>query len=962
MIRWWENASVAKKLYAVVGLMAALVVTELFTIFFAMATLSSVRAFVAGEGLWSKAQKNAIHNLYQFALTRDENNFKEFQDLMQIPAGDRTARLELLKPDFNREVVRQGFLAGANNPDDIDGMIDLLVRFNNVSFVKDAVTAWTNADAQLDDLRAEAANLRTIVIDEGLGSPQIKKAMDRIARTNSELTKYEIHFSAALGAGSRWLESFLKKILVITAFSVELTGILLTFRFTRHLVRTLKHLRSTATAVGRGDFSAVAPVRSKDELGQTAEALNKMTSSLRRSILENSRTTDTLRRSEQRYRTLVEAISEETTVFMLDLNGVVTTWDPGSERIMGYTRYEVIGKNESIFYSMEDVLCLQPKKNLQIALSEGRFEAEMVHLKKNGTTLWANVVVRPTFDQHGKAIGFSKVIRDITRRKEYEVNLSNLNMDLERRVQLRTRDLMRSEAQVRLIANSMPVLIAQLDINETFLFVNDAFCSWFTENQQFLGKTIREVIGEERYGFNAPFIKRALKGESVCYERRSTVKAMECVFNVLLIPEFSEHGEICGCILVATDVSNYKAVETELINAKRAADVANEAKSAFLANMSHEIRTPLTAILGYLELLLTGEMIADKRAASLNSIKRNGKILSDLIDDILDLSKVEAGMLEIDKASVALSEMLAEINSMMGAKSVEKGLQFSIDMDSNVPTVLRTDWLRLRQILINIIGNAIKFTDHGSVTTKVRLAHPEDPLSRVEFVITDTGRGINPDQQERIFAPFTQADPSTTRKYGGTGLGLGLSKKLAQALGGDVILTSSKPGEGSTFIASIANERPDTNSLSPIQEKDAKQPFLDQSVEILKNRKILVVDDSEDNQELVKMFFAPMNAQIEIANNGEEGVIKAFAGSFDVILLDLQMPVMDGYQAIQTLRKNGYHKAVIALTAHAMEKERNRCIASGFDDYISKPINRSLLVETVCKFARQTEVVDVAQF
>jgi CheY-like chemotaxis protein len=369
--------------------------------------------------------------------------------------------------------------------------------------------------------------------------------------------------------------------------------------------------------------------------------------------------------------------------------------------------------------------------------------------------------------------------------------------------------------------------------------------------------------------------------------------------------------------------------------------------------MSHEIRTPLGAVIGFSELLVSEEMSPSERVNSVGVIKRNGLLLSNIINDILDLSKVEAGKLEIEKIDVPFSDVMKEIGSVLNLEAVEKGIELKVASEGMIPNQIKTDPLRLRQILLNIVGNAIKFTRHGSVSVNVKLATAENGSPKLVFVVKDTGEGISPDQVERLFTPFTQADVSTTRRFGGTGLGLVLSKKLANTLGGDVVLSETVPGKGSTFTITIdpglteqiffeSSAIPAANVMPfPVKKRDLNLKFL----------KILIVDDSSDNQALIKKILTSAGAHVETANNGQEGFDKAMSEDFSLILMDLQMPKMDGYEATRLLRENGYKKPIIALTAHAMKEERQRSLQSGFDDHLTKPIDHDILIKTLVNYS-----------
>lgn len=379
---------------------------------------------------------------------------------------------------------------------------------------------------------------------------------------------------------------------------------------------------------------------------------------------------------------------------------------------------------------------------------------------------------------------------------------------------------------------------------------------------------------------------------------------------------------------------------------KMAAEAANTAKSTFLANMSHEIRTPLTAIIGFSETLLDTSQTMSERVESINTVIRSGKHLMQIINDILDLSKVEADKLDIEQLSVSPFEILADVHSLVSLMAENKGLFFEVEYDFPMPEMIVTDPVRLKQIIINLCNNAVKFTQKGGVHVKVSF---NNNLLTVNIV--DTGIGLNQEQMEKIFSPFTQADTSTTRQYGGTGLGLHLSKQLAKKLGGDITIEST-PEVGSCFSLTITTGDIDENKLlsyMPVIKQVSMQSITDEAG-IKVTGRVLLAEDNIDNQRLISMYLKKLGADIVIANNGKEAIEQTADTDFDLILMDMQMPVMNGIDATVRLREMDYKKPIVALTANAMKEDMDACYQAGCDDFIHKPISQQKFKDAIIKF------------
>jgi signal transduction histidine kinase/CheY-like chemotaxis protein/HPt (histidine-containing phosphotransfer) domain-containing protein len=420
---------------------------------------------------------------------------------------------------------------------------------------------------------------------------------------------------------------------------------------------------------------------------------------------------------------------------------------------------------------------------------------------------------------------------------------------------------------------------------------------------------------------------------------------------------------IMSFIFIRRYLAAMRRAEAQLIAAKAQAESASNAKTAFLANISHEIRTPMTAIVGFSDLLLQPVQTLSDRHDALQVIRRNARHLLDLINDVLDLSKIEAGKMVTTRSACDLIQALSEIVSMMRSRAVEKGLGFRVQFQGPVPRKIQTDPLRLKQILVNLLGNAIKFTASGEVRLVVSCptAVPNaDGLGKeVRFDIADTGIGMNPEQMARLFQPFTQADESTTRKFGGSGLGLDISKRLANMLGGDITVQSIS-GVGSTFTLTI-----DASPLEGFQTvTDATALLLGESiqtdpdVQLKITGNVLVAEDGPDNQHLIRHLLERAGVKVTIAENGRIAVDKARAERFDLILMDMQMPELDGYGASSELRRRGIQIPIIALTAHAMSDDREKCIQAGCTDYLTKPLDAQLLLKTVGRYLSADSQVD----
>lgn len=658
----------ASKLTTVLSLMGLLIAIELTSLHYAMATLSAVRAFVAGESQWSKAQKDAYLKLQQYITTRKESDYLAFMKALEIPLGDKVARIELAKKDLNIPLIAEKMLQGKNHPDDIPGMIDLMIRFQNTPPFAKPMAAWINGDELTEQLITEANKLRTLHksspdrLTQEL--PEIKKRIDEL---DVKLTIAENNFSGSLGEISRWIEKLLITTLIFVILTIGSLCMGLVMIFLRSMKKDLDQINDVAIKVGNGDLKAQVPVHSTDEFGRLAQSINLMASNLEK-------------------------------------------------------------------------------------------------------------------------------------------------------------------------------------------------------------QTDQRINAEE----------------------------------------------------------------------------SSHAKSLFLANMSHEIRTPLTAILGFSELLMDPDSSENEKKRFMEIIKRSGKNLSTVINDILDLSKIEANQLTIHKSVFSISLLINDLQIWLQMKCADKGLNLTISAEGKFSDYIFSDPMRIRQIISNIVGNAIKFTPTGSIDVRYRVKDDQ-----IEFIVKDTGVGIPADQFEKLFKPFSQGDSSILKQFEGTGLGLVISKNLSQILGGGLELVESQPGQGTTFAIRIKYV-PSTKDQMSLEQNLPLIKTTKSVSSLLQNKKILVVDDSEDNQYLFDLMLSRTNANLDFALNGALAIEKHMETPYDLIIMDMQMPVMDGYTATRELRKLDSKIPIVACTGYAMNGDKEKCLDAGCNGYISKPIDSAELIFMLFKLIKKT--------
>ena len=634
-----------------------------------------------------------------------------------------------------------------------------------------------------------------------------------------------------------------------------------------------------------------------------------------RDITERRRIERALQESEERFRLVIEGVVDYA-IYMLDIDGRVTSWNSGAERITGYRADEIIGQSFARFHLDPDTATGEPARLLALAAAAGSYHAEGWRRRKDGSQFWASIVIDALRNPEGQLLGFAKITRDITER----------TLDEEQR-QL----IVDAAPNGMLIFNEAgTVTLANIRADQIFGYLRGGV----------RGQNIAALLPGDAVQFGLPAARGFRSGQSsgpitVGREVRGRRRNGDAVpVEIALSPIDTPRGRIMVASVV--DITERKIAEHLLQEAKEAAEAATRAKSDFLAGMSHEIRTPMNGVIGFSDLLLA-TTLSDAQRRMVELQRDAGKSLLAIINDILDLSKIESGRLDLEQLPVSPASLADGALSILRNEAETKGLILKFDLGADVPRWVLGDPTRLRQVLLNLLSNAIKFTETGMVSLAVACG----ATGVLRFEIRDTGIGIAADQQARLFQPFTQLDRSTTRRFGGTGLGLAICKRLVEAMPEGAIGVDSRPGEGSRFWFTTA--LPETEPPpAPLVER-----FLRPG---LQGVRILVVEDIKINQLIVETMLRDAGHQVTVVEDGVAGVEAVCGGTYDLVLMDMEMPVMGGIEATRRIRDLGRSVRqipIIALTANAMPNEAERCRAAGMNDYLTKPIDQAQLLHAV---------------
>jgi PAS domain S-box-containing protein len=672
-------------------------------------------------------------------------------------------------------------------------------------------------------------------------------------------------------------------------------------------------------------------------------------------ITARTKAEQALNESEERFRFMVEEVSDYA-ILLLDREGKVASWNSGTRRLKQFEAAEIIGRHHSCFYLPEDVAQGKPDHALQQASTQGRVEEEGWRVRKDGSRFWANVVITALHDQTGRLKGFSQITRDLTLRKQAEV------------------ELQKQETRLRAIVDHAIDGIITVDDHGTIESFNPAAERLFGyAAAEVLGQNITLVMPEPYHGAHDSDLandQRTGAAKILGTGREVLGRHKDgSVFPIELSVSEMQLGNQRRFTIFARDITERRTVQSklkltasamesknrELALAHNRALAATQAKSKFLASMSHEIRTPMNAIIGMAD-LLQDTVLSQDQQEYVHRFSRAATNLTDLLNEILDISKIEAGHLELESMPFDLADLVDKTAEMMAVRANAKALALMAFVHPDVPPCVMGDPTRLRQVLVNLTGNAIKFTEQGEVVIRIDPSRDQEDPSTLHFSVSDTGIGIPADKTQTIFDSFTQVDSSTTRKYGGTGLGLSISTRIIEQMGGGIEVTSTE-GRGSTFSFTVPM------AAVPVPA-DASKPL----PLALQGRRMLVVDDNETNRMIIREFLVRLGVVLSETSDGSAALAALDEAQrrgepFHLAILDFHMPDMNGIDLAQAIRARPAFAALpLVMYASDMRDDQvRRARALGISSYLYKPISRTRLLAALAATLNPATMVAASQ-
>ena len=671
---------------------------------------------------------------------------------------------------------------------------------------------------------------------------------------------------------------------------------------------------------------------------------NRIDDKRRAAYVELKHLKNVLTENETKYRNLVN--NAGVMMYTVTLDGLVTFASDKCLEITGYTPEEFTGMRYTQCVTKEHVSILKDTHRQQIEAAQLESSNEFCISTKNGDTKWIGQTTVLLF-QDGNPSGFQCIAKDIAETKHMQAVLKKYEAML-----------VQNQERLQAILDNATSLIYIKDLEGKYLLTNKKFKAFYdiTDDKE-LGSTdfdFADVEQAQRFKDTDVQVLQTV----MPVELEEVIQTIKGRFTMLIVkfPLIDAGGEVYGISGIATDITDMANYREKLILARKAAEDAKKMQEQFLANMSHEIRTPMNGIQGMTSLLLETEL-NDEQKDYAKTIKKSSDNLIVIINDILDFSKMTAGKLAIERIDFNIFELLEDIKAAFQHEVMSKGLLLHIQTSKNVPDIVNGDPYRLNQILVNLVGNAIKFTQTGSITINIFAVENSLTTKDLHFEVMDTGIGIQPDKLHDIFESFTQASIETSRKYGGTGLGLAITKQLVELQNG-TITVSSYINLGTTFEFYIPYNIPVQDSKQILAVEELKNYST-----IFKGKKFLVAEDNEINQKVIRQVITKASGSVQIANNGLEAInILKVKTDFDIIIMDLQMPEMDGYAATRYIRNVlKLSIPIVAMTASALKDEKFKCLEMGMDDYLTKPFNISFVYKRISQLLQSTLVLKAEQ-
>lgn len=645
-----------------------------------------------------------------------------------------------------------------------------------------------------------------------------------------------------------------------------------------------------------------------------------------RYVKKKSRQVNEIRMSEKQYRLLVETMKEG--MIYIDKDNNICFVNQQFCSIVEYSREELLGSSVLMLIPPGEQKSIEEKLSLRKKGISDQYEIALQ--KKSGEIIWTAITAKPIMDEQGQLMGTIATHLDITDKRNAK------------------RMLEKSERKYRELVTHLQAFICMHDMDGVLLSVNPAIIfSLGYEGHEMVGRSIADFLSPEFRSEFSLYLK-SIAGPRITHGLMALVtkSGEKKVWSYSNIRMEREDG-VSYIVASALDITDRVEIARELKKAKLVAEESSRAKEQFMANMSHEIRTPMNAVIGFTELLQQSSLDREQKEF-VTAIRSSGESLLAIINDILDYSKIQSGMMQLEKVPFSISKLMGSVHMMLMQRAKQKDLSFLMEQDPALPQYVIGDPTRLTQVLINLTGNAIKFTENGSVTLSAKVTGGTSDVPQVTFTVSDTGIGIAHSKQQEVFERFTQERTDTTRKYGGTGLGLSIARQLVHLQGGEMRL-QSEPGKGSEFVFTISyrkammNEIPEANTITVPDEG-------------LRGTHVLLVEDNEMNRKLAVKVLGNMGVFTDVAVNGREGVVKLEANDYDLVLMDIQMPVMDGYETARFVRSEMKKSIpIIAMTAHAMAGEKEKCLKIGMNDYISKPFRPAELYAKIFSLVKDRQ-------